>query len=469
MKRTRITASIALVVVGLFLSGILLADKYGVGWGSEAASRLCGAGEESGCDAVNNSAYASFAGLSLAGFGVFFYGSILTLLLLAFASGRRELQRAAGFAALGLVGLALVADVVLFGLQAFAIAAFCRLCLMTYAVNAGILVALLPWRREASSLSKAMGSEQGKPALVSWVVASVLILVSVSFVDRAFSGVEEQRRANLLGDVPGSSRPEAPAREDTPEPETSGEVEAEPPTTDSEDTNAQVARLEQQLSAARDEARRLQGILDDPEKYGEYQTELAAQRFKSAPTENLRLDGVPFKGPAEAPIKVVEYSDFLCPFCRNLASALSRFMTQSGGRIAIYFVNYPLDQDCNPGIGRTIHEGACELALGAVCAQEQDNFWNFHDIIFAGPPENPSAEDVVRLAGSVGLDQDAMRICMGSAKARERLVADIEEAKRLKVNATPTVYINGKKLEQINGFLNVIESESERLGLPSSN
>ncbi len=163
----------------------------------------------------------------------------------------------------------------------------------------------------------------------------------------------------------------------------------------------------------------------------------------------------------------MEFSDFLCPFCRNLAGAFGGFMPQSQGRVAIFFKNYPLDQACNPVMTRTVHDGACELALGGICAEEQGKFWSYHDRIFSQPPANPGNEDVVRLATEAGLDGNAMRQCLSSPGARAKLDRDIAEGRRLEVNATPTVFVNGKRLEQIGGFLKAIESESKRLGLPT--
>jgi protein-disulfide isomerase len=237
----------------------------------------------------------------------------------------------------------------------------------------------------------------------------------------------------------------------------------EPPTGDDE-----VARLRGELERARAEVKELKATLDDPQKFQVYQTERAAQAFEHETRRVLALEGVPFKGPAEAPIQVVEFSDFLCPFCRNLASAFNGFMPGSQGRVAIFFKNYPLDQDCNPALSRTVHEGACELALGAICAHEQGKFWPYHDRVFSQPPENPSAENVVGIAASAGLDGNALRQCIASGAAREKLDRDIQEARGLQITATPTVYINGKKLDQIPAFLKAIELEMKRLGLSAA-
>ena len=167
----------------------------------------------------------------------------------------------------------------------------------------------------------------------------------------------------------------------------------------------------------------MQATLDDPQKYQQYQQEKAAAAFEAETVHDLSLDGIPFKGPADAPVQVVEFSDFLCPYCRNLASAFSGYMPQSNGQVAIYYKNYPLDQACNPGLSRTIHDGACELALGAVCANEQDKFWPYHDQVFAAPPQSPTNADVVRIATAAGLNGDQMQQCLESPAAKAKLAA----------------------------------------------
>jgi protein-disulfide isomerase len=217
---------------------------------------------------------------------------------------------------------------------------------------------------------------------------------------------------------------------------------------------------------AQEQARRLQEILDDPRKLDEYFREKAAREFEQGPVRNLDLAGVPAKGPADAPVRVVEYSDFLCPFCRSLAGAFASFLPQSGDRVGLYFKNYPLEQSCNPNLKTTVHVGACALALGGLCAQDQGKFWPYHDKVYAAPPPNPAFKDVARLAGEAGLDAAALESCMTSAKTRARLAAQIAEAHGAGVEATPTVFINGRRLSRINDFEQMVDKESARLGLP---
>jgi protein-disulfide isomerase len=217
---------------------------------------------------------------------------------------------------------------------------------------------------------------------------------------------------------------------------------------------------------ATEQARRLQEILDDPRKLEQYFAQKAAREFDANPVFPLKLDGVPVKGAPQGPIKVVEFSDFLCPFCRNIAGAFAGYLPQNANRVTLYFKNYPLDSACNPNMKQTIHEGACWLALGALCAQEQGRFWPYHDKVFSSSLEKPQAKDVVQLATEAGLDGAALEACMSSGPIRERLAAQIEEAREGGVQGTPTLFINGKRLPRLNDFVATVDKEAARLGLP---
>ncbi len=459
MSRNRLSLVVLFAFAGAFLSGLLLFDRYGVGSAQATVHQLCGAGPESGCEQVSRSQYSSIGSLSLAAVGVSFYGAMLLLLAFGLASSDAVRESTAGVSLLAFVA-ALAVDLVLFGVQAFAIGAYCRLCLATYAVNLAAVVTLLPVRPKIGAV---LAQGEARRALSVWAVGSVVVAVAVGAVDQALASAGAGQETDLLGaselapPAPVEPGPHLVVAEPPPPSEP-----VDPPSTDEGD-----ARLQTELQAAEARIRELEATLDDPQKFQEYQAQKAAEDFERQPRVELDLEGVPAKGSAEAPIRVVEFSDFLCPFCRNLAGALGGFMPQSQGRVAIFFKNYPLDQACNPAMTRTVHEGACELALGGVCAEEQGNFWLYHDRIFSQPPTNPSNEDVVRLATEAGLEANALRQCLSSPSARAKLDRDIAEGRRLQVNATPTVFVNGKRLEQIGGFLKAIESESKRLGLPT--
>jgi protein-disulfide isomerase len=200
--------------------------------------------------------------------------------------------------------------------------------------------------------------------------------------------------------------------------------------------------------------------------------------FDAAAVQQVGLDA-PRKGEAAAPIKVVEYSDMMCPYCRNLAGAFRDYVPQTAGRVAVYFKHYPLDQSCNAGLPRTIHPGACSLALGGVCAEQQGRFWEYHDRVFAQALEKASEADARRFAQEAGLDLQRFGACLtggvpcvpslaclASPQAQKRLEADLVEARGLGVAATPTLLINGRKVPNLNLFLQLVDKEAQRLGLP---
>jgi protein-disulfide isomerase len=270
-----------------------------------------------------------------------------------------------------------------------------------------------------------------------------------------------ERQANLLG------RPLAPAKPASAV--SPGSVAAGTPALETPPIPAQKpenAAGPQDAKYWREHAQKLQETLDDPRKLETYFSEKAQREFAAAQPVSIDLASAASRGPATAPVKVVEYSDFLCPFCRNLGQAFAQFVPQAGGRVVVYFKNYPLDSACNPKLKQSVHPGACNLALGAICAQRQGKFEAYHDRVFGTEFHNPQAADVVRIAGEAGLNAAAMPGCLDDPKTKEALDAQIAEANRLAITSTPTVYINGKKLPRINDFVAVIDTEARKKGFP---
>lgn len=194
-------------------------------------------------------------------------------------------------------------------------------------------------------------------------------------------------------------------------------------------------------------------------------TQEALSEFAKGSPTTIALEGTPSKGPSDAPIKIVDYSDYLCPHCRNVARALSDWLPTTRGRVAVYYKNYPLDPACHPTA--TAHPGSCWLAYGGVCAHAQGKFWAYHDRVFAlEPPKTaPDRTFVVHLARELGLDQKAFDTCVASEATRAKVAAEIEEGGKGGVTATPTLFINGKRLPKLNVFFEAVDDEAKRLGL----
>jgi protein-disulfide isomerase/uncharacterized membrane protein len=438
----RVLAAIALCALSAAVSGLLLLQHHGQSGAVSLVEQLCGPGTDSSCAAVARSRWSEIAGVPVAAVGLAFYAAISLLLLLGLLAGPPARAAAAALALLGLV-LAVAADVVLLAIQAVAIRSFCKLCLLTYALNALAVVALLPSRRDGAVVGEAVTRRDGRIAFAAWVVAALAVVSGVAIAEWGLA----RGGAASPGAVLGLPAP-APA----------------PPGGGGSD----VDRYREEARAASEQARRLQEILDDPRKVEAYYTDRAAREYDQSPVHAVDLANVPVKGPPQAPVKVVEFSDFLCPFCRTVAGAFSSYLPGTAGRVAIYYKNYPLEQSCNPNISPSIHAGACVLALGGLCAQDQGRFWPYHDRVFGLQTQlkAPQPADVVRIAAEAGLDTAAMEKCLASSSARDRLAAEVAEGKKVGVNGTPTLLINGKRLPRLNDFAATVDKEAARLGLP---
>lgn len=167
------------------------------------------------------------------------------------------------------------------------------------------------------------------------------------------------------------------------------------------------------------------------------------------------VDGAPVRGPAMAPVTIVEVSDFHCPFCKQVQSTLKQVLERYGDKVKLVYRDFPID---------SLHPGARTAAEAARCANDQGKFWAYHDKLYAGPPD-ASPEKLKALGAEVGLDLAAFEQCLSSGKHKARVQKDVEEANRLGVNGTPAFFINGRMLpgaQPLENFVSVIEEELAR-------
>jgi len=151
------------------------------------------------------------------------------------------------------------------------------------------------------------------------------------------------------------------------------------------------------------------------------------------------------RGPDDAPVRVVVFSDFQCrPYCARGAVITDELVKTYGDRVQIVFKNYPLHRDCNPGTSTTMHDRACAVALAAQCAHEQDLFWPFHDEIFAA--DELDENSIGTAARRAGLVMGPWRACLASERPGEQVAAQTEEGKAADLTGTPTWYVNGRKM-----------------------
>ena len=186
----------------------------------------------------------------------------------------------------------------------------------------------------------------------------------------------------------------------------------------------------------------------------------AAPAAAAAPEQKYKTN---VKGPANAPIRVVEFADFMCPGCRSASMALNEYFAKAEGDINLTFKNFPLEKTCNPGIGQSVHTGACELALGAICASDLGLFWPYHDRIFSRSWEVASRQDVIDNGVAVGMNKKKLEECLASPEAASKLALQIKEGFETPVQSTPTLVVNGKKLGATNEFFGAVEAERKKL------
>jgi len=180
--------------------------------------------------------------------------------------------------------------------------------------------------------------------------------------------------------------------------------------------------------------------------------EINAAKAKEAEERQAKLagatEGKPFRGPADAPVTIVEFSDFQCPFCSRGAATVHEILEKYDGQVRFVFKHFPLDR---------IHPWARPAAISVECAtaQSKDAFWTLHDAYFANQqeinPDNLIEKSKEYLADS-GLDMAAWETCAADAesdahKAAEATVqAELDLGTELGVSGTPGFFVNGQFL-----------------------
>lgn len=177
----------------------------------------------------------------------------------------------------------------------------------------------------------------------------------------------------------------------------------------------------------------------------------------NAPTVDVSGDDDPSKGDVNAPVVMIEFSDFQCPFCKRfydetLSQVEEKYIKT--GKVRLVFRDFPL----------AFHENAAKAAEAAECADEQGKFWEIHDTIF----ENQAAitvPDLKRYAGTLGLNTSQFDSCLDSGKYAEEVKKDFDEGTAAGVSGTPSFFINGKLLvgaQPFSAFEQIIEAELQK-------
>ena len=172
----------------------------------------------------------------------------------------------------------------------------------------------------------------------------------------------------------------------------------------------------------------------------------------------LSTDGFPTQGPANAPVTIVEFSDFECPYCGGLFPTLQQVEKNYAQQVRIVYRQFPL---------ANIHPHAQKAAEASLCANEQKKFWEFHDSMFSNQREL-SIADLKQRAVDLKLDTQAFNQCLDSGRYVAAIQADIQEGARNGVNGTPALFINGRFLsgnQPYSEIKEIIDDELQRKGV----
>jgi protein-disulfide isomerase/uncharacterized membrane protein len=174
----------------------------------------------------------------------------------------------------------------------------------------------------------------------------------------------------------------------------------------------------------------------------------ALKDFAEAPILFLNPDmfvGPHVKGAQNPIMDIVEFSDFQCPACKMAAQYFRPFLLKHPNEVRISYHHYPLDGACNPYAPNGQHQFGCASARAAICAGEQGKFFEFHDQIF--DKQNLLTSDLIsQIAKDLGINMETFAACVADPKTEARLQKDMEWGESVKVEFTPTIIINGRKM-----------------------
>jgi protein-disulfide isomerase len=155
----------------------------------------------------------------------------------------------------------------------------------------------------------------------------------------------------------------------------------------------------------------------------------------------IPLADAPVRGPGNAKVTLVEFSDFQCPFCVAATPQLDALLKAYPSQVKLIFKEFPLDS----------HSQAALAAAAALAAHKQGKFWPMHDAMFS-LKGNLSRQRIIALAGGMGLDMKRFQTDLDSAEIKRAVAKEISEGEHIGVDSTPTLFVDGRRF---NGALTV--------------
>ena len=185
----------------------------------------------------------------------------------------------------------------------------------------------------------------------------------------------------------------------------------------------------------------------DQSKVDSDEAERIIHQVLSTPTVAIQSPtDSPSFGPDEAPITLIEFSDFQCPYCKMGAQTLHSVLQRYRKEVRVVFKNFPLDGACNRKVERSMHPYACTAAKAAMCAHQQGKFEAVYQKLFE-QQELLSQGKMETLLTEAGTPLPSLQTCMDDPATLTRVQKDIEEGLTLNVESTPSFFINGHPVQ----------------------
>jgi len=221
-------------------------------------------------------------------------------------------------------------------------------------------------------------------------------------------------------------------------------------------------RLRVELDKVHDQIRDYLGQQRTAERKNEYFKTLRAKAkittyLKAPPIYRAEVvtNGAPSKGTGNAPVKIVKFEDFECPFCKTVQPTLTELLKKYDGKVRLVHKDLPLE---------AIHPQATLAAEAARCAGDQSKFWEYHDTLYGKAPKL-GAGDLKSYAKEIGLNTAAFDQCLESGTHKNVVQKDLAEGAKLGLTGTPSFFINGREIsgaQPLEAFSAIIDEELAR-------
>ncbi len=162
--------------------------------------------------------------------------------------------------------------------------------------------------------------------------------------------------------------------------------------------------------------------------------------------------GAPMKGASNAPVTIVKFEDFECPFCKKAQPILTEILSRYKGKLRVVHKDLPLE---------SIHAKARHAAEAARCAGDESKYWEYHDRLYAASPAVAIA-DLKTYAKELGLNQELFDTCLSSGKYKALVQKDLNDGAALGLTGTPAFFINGREItgaQPLEMFTAIIDEE----------